>query len=72
MATLTKVGYADYQTAGPISITEGRMTYNTVWGPEEKDVYVVALSGTETIGENQTTTVKEDLRAGFELSKEGL
>lgn len=70
MATLTKVGYADYQTAGPISITEGRMTYSTCWGPEEKDVYVVALSGTETIVENQTTTVKEDLRAGFELSNE--
>ena len=60
MATLTKVGYADYQTAGPISITEGRMTYNTYWGSEDKEVYVVALSGPETIVENQTTTVKED------------
>ena len=70
MATLTKVGYADYQTAGPISITEGRMTYNTYWGSEDKEVYVVALSGTETIVENQTTTVKEDLLSGFELSNE--
>ena len=70
MATLTKVGYADYQTAGPISITEGRMTYNTCWGAEDKEVYVVALSGTESIVENQTTTVKEDIRAGFELSNE--
>ena len=70
MATLTKVGYADYQTAGPISITEGRMTYNTYWGAEDKEVYVVALSGTETIVENQTTTVKEDLLSGFELSNE--
>ena len=70
MATLTKVGYADYQTAGPISITEGRMTYNTYWGAEDKEVYVVALSGTETIVDNQTTTVKEDLLSGFELSNE--
>ena len=70
MATLTKVGYADYQTAGPISITEGRMTYNTYWGSEDKEVYVVALSGTESIVENQTTTVKEDLLSGFELSNE--
>lgn len=70
MATLTKVGYADYQSAGPISITEGRMTYNTYWGAEDKEVYVVALSGTETIVENQTTTVKEDLQSGFELSNE--
>lgn len=70
MATLTKVGYADYQTAGPISITEGRMTYNTYWGSEDKEVYVVALSGTETIVDNQTTTVKEDLLSGFELSNE--
>ncbi|MDC7278405.1 hypothetical protein NXH64_02700 [Butyrivibrio fibrisolvens] len=70
MATLTKVGYADYQTAGPISITEGRMTYNTYWGTEDKEVYVVALSGTETIVENQTTTIKEDLLSGFELSNE--
>ena len=70
MATLTKVGYADYQSAGPISITEGRMTYNTYWGTEDKEVYVVALSGTETIVENQTTTVKEDLLSGFELSNE--
>jgi hypothetical protein len=70
MATLAKVGYADYQTAGPISITEGRMTYNTYWGTEDKEVYVVALSGTETIVENQTTTVKEDLLSGFELSNE--
>lgn len=70
MATLTKVGYADYQSAGPISITEGRMTYNTYWGSEDKAVYVVALSGTETIVENQTTTVKEDLLSGFELSNE--
>lgn len=70
MATLTKVGYADYQTAGPISITEGRMTYNTYWGAEDKEVYVVALSGTETIVDNQTTTVKEDLQSGFELSNE--
>ncbi|CBK73325.1 Lipase (class 3) [Butyrivibrio fibrisolvens 16/4] len=70
MATLTKVGYADYQSAGPISITEGRMTYNTCWGTEDKEVYVVALSGTETIVENQTTTVKEDLLSGFELSNE--
>ena len=70
MATLTKVGYADYQSAGPISITEGRMTYNTYWGSEDKEVYVVALSGTETIVENQTTTVKEDLLSGFELSNE--
>ncbi len=70
MATLTKVGYADYQTAGPISITEGRMTYKTYWGSEDKEVYVVALSGTETIVENQTTTVKEDLLSGFELSNE--
>ncbi len=70
MATLTKVGYADYQTAGPISITEGRMTYNTYWGSEDKEVYVVALSGTETIVENQTTTIKEDLLSGFELCNE--
>ncbi|SCZ81447.1 lipase family protein [Pseudobutyrivibrio xylanivorans] len=70
MATLAKVGYADYQTAGPISITEGRMTYNTYWGAEDKEVYVVALSGTETIVENQTTTIKEDLLSGFELSNE--
>ena len=70
MATLTKVGYADYQTAGPISITEGRMTYNTYWGSEDKEVYVIALSGTESIVENQTTTVKEDLLSGFELSNE--
>lgn len=70
MATLAKVGYADYQTAGPISITEGRMTYNTYWGSEDKEVYVVALSGTETIVENQTTTLKEDLLSGFELSNE--
>jgi hypothetical protein len=70
MATLTKVGYADYQTAGPISITEGQMTYNTYKGSESKDVYVIALSGTETIVENQTTTVKEDLLSGFELSNE--
>ena len=70
MATLAKVGYADYQSAGPISITEGRMTYNTYWGAEDKEVYVVALSGTETIVENQTTTVKEDLQSGFELSNE--
>ncbi|QFJ54283.1 lipase family protein [Pseudobutyrivibrio xylanivorans] len=70
MATLTKVGYADYQSAGPISITEGRMTYNTYKSSEDKAVYVVALSGTETIVENQTTTVKEDLLSGFELSNE--
>ncbi len=70
MATLAKVGYADYQTAGPISITEGRMTYNTYWGAEDKEVYVVALSGTESIVENQTTTIKEDLLSGFELSNE--
>lgn len=70
MATLTKVGYIDYQTAGPISITEGRMTYNTYWGSEDKEVYVVALSGTETIVDNQTTTIKEDLLSGFELSNE--
>ncbi len=70
MATLTKVGYVDYQTAGPISITEGTMTYKTCWGAEEKSVYVVALSGTETIVENQTTTVREDLLSGFELSNE--
>ena len=46
------------------------MTYNTYWGSEDKEVYVVALSGTETIVENQTTTVKEDLLSGFELSNE--
>jgi hypothetical protein len=70
MAALTKVGYIDYQSAGPISITEGRMTYNTYWGSEDKEVYVVALSGTDSIVENQTTTIKEDLLSGFELSNE--
>ena len=70
MAALTKVGYIDYQSAGPISITEGRMTYNTYWGSEDKEVYVVALSGTDSIVENQTTTFKEDLLSGFELSNE--
>ena len=70
MATLSKVGYIDYQSAGPICITEGRMTYNTYWGSEDKEVYVVALSGTDSIVANQTTTTKEDLLSGFELSNE--
>lgn len=68
ISRLVQLGYACNQEKhqGPFFITKGVLNYNN-WFHTKKDVYVVALSGTDTTMENQTTGVWTDLLVGFEF-----
>ncbi len=72
VARLVQLGYSTVQNAGPISITQGYIEKTTSsWFGLKKststtDVYVVALSGTDTDVENQSTGWWTDLLVGFE------
>ena len=71
LARLVQLGYHDWQSEGPISITQGTIEkvkkswfgWKTV---SSEDVYVVCFSGTDTDVENQTTGYWTDLLVGFE------
>ncbi len=64
VARLVQMGYTKVQSGGPISITRG--TFSTKDGSEDKDVYLVCLSGTDTDAENQSTGWWTDILVGFE------
>lgn len=70
IARLVQLGYACNQSGGPISITQGTLTYKNYWWTETKDIYLVCLSGTDTDAENQTTDYWTDLLAGFEFDNQ--
>lgn len=71
LARLVQLGYHDWQSNGPISITQGTMEkvkknwfgWSTV---SSEDVYVVCFSGTDVDVENQSTGYWTDLLVGFE------
>lgn len=67
IARLVQMGYSKVQHDGPISITHGTLTTTGLFGAsEEKEVYLICLSGTDTDAENQTTGWWTDLLVGFE------
>ncbi len=67
VARLVQMGYRKVQSEGPISITHGTLSTRKMYGgTEEKDVYVVCLSGTDTDAENQSTGWWTDILVGFE------
>lgn len=66
VARLVQLGYTSVQTNGPISITQGTLSYDNWWWSESKEVYLICLSGTDTDAENQTTGYWTDLLVGFE------
>lgn len=66
VSCLVQLGYSSNQSDGPFSITQGTLHYNN-WLRQNKDVYVVALSGTDTKVLNQTTNWFTDLLSGFEF-----
>ncbi len=67
ISRLVQLGYACHGNAGPISITKGVFTYYNWWWPEEKEVYLICLSGTDTDAVNTTTGYWTDLLSGFEF-----
>lgn len=70
VSRLVQQGYACNQSThkGPFSITKAVLTTSGWFGKtNKKDVYVVALSGTDTDVENQTTGYWTDLLVGFEF-----
>ncbi|MDD6194771.1 MAG: hypothetical protein PUB19_07730 [Lachnospiraceae bacterium] len=70
VSRLVQQGYACNQEVhkGPFSITKGVLTTKGWFGRvNNREVYVVALSGTDTDTENQTTDIWTDLLVGFEF-----
>lgn len=69
LSLLVQQGYACNQTVhqGPFSITKGTLNTKSLFKTTKKDVYVVALSGTDTDTKNQTTGYWTDLLVGFEF-----
>lgn len=70
ISRLVQQGYACNQPdhKGPFSITEGILTTkNWYGGTESKPVYIVAISGTDTDTQNQSTGYWTDLLVGFEF-----
>ena len=67
LSRLVMLGYYGFQQDGPISITKAKLHYNN-WLKQNKDVYVVCLSGTDTDAKNQTTGWITDLLSGFEFN----
>lgn len=66
LARLVSAGYIRYQQDGPISITKAVLNYNNFRGTK-KDVYVVALSGTDIEAKGQSTNWYTDLLSGFQF-----
>ena len=67
VARLVQIGYHCWQQNGPITITQGTLnTTNWLGRTTSKDIYVVALSGTDTDAEDQSTGYWTDLLVGFE------
>lgn len=70
LSRFVQLGYAcnQPQHQGPFSITCGTLTTkNWYGGTSSQNVYVIALSGTDTDVKNQTTGYWTDLLVGFEL-----
>ncbi len=70
LSRLVQQGYACNQSVhkGPFSITQATLTTNGWFGKKNNTpVYVVALSGTDTDTQNQTTGIWTDLLVGFEF-----
>lgn len=69
ISRLVQLGYACNQAEhqGPFFITKGVFEYKEWWWKTKKDVYVVALSGTDTDALNQSTGIWTDLLVGFEF-----
>lgn len=67
LSCLVQLGYSCHGNEGPISITKGILTYQNWWWTEQKEVYVVCLSGTDTDAQNTTTGYFTDLLSGFEF-----
>ena len=70
VSRLVQQGYACNQSVhkGPFSITKGTLNSKGWFGRvTKKDVYVVAISGTDTDTKNQTTDIWTDLLVGFEF-----
>lgn len=70
VSCLVQLGYACNGNGGPFSITKGSLTYKNLWWTETKDVYVVAISGTDTSVAGQSTGVWTDLLSGFEFDNQ--
>ena len=67
LASLVQTGYHNWQLEGPFSITKGTLTTKNWLGRKTNtEIYVVALSGTDTDVENQSTGYWTDLLVGFE------
>ena len=70
LSRLVQQGYACNQEVhkGPFSITKGVLTSKGWFGrTNNQEVYVVAISGTDTDTKNQTTGIWTDLLVGFEF-----
>lgn len=68
LSRFVQLGYAVNQDGGPFSITKGVLKTNGWWiFGSSKQVYVVALSGTDCETKNQTTGYFTDLLSGFDL-----
>lgn len=70
VSRLVQQGYACNQTThkGPFSITKATLNTKGWFGKvDKKDVYVIAISGTDTDTKNQTTGIWTDLLVGFEF-----
>lgn len=70
ISRFVQLGYATNQPThkGPFSITHGKLTTSSWfgWSTSSKDVYLIALSGTDTDVKNQSTGYWTDLLVGFE------
>ncbi|MDD6194769.1 MAG: hypothetical protein PUB19_07720 [Lachnospiraceae bacterium] len=69
LSCFVQLGYACNQPVhkGPFSITQGTLTGKNWYGKQTNDkVYVIALSGTDTDAQNQSTGYWTDLLVGFE------